>query len=412
VIRRRHVLYVEGYDPQGAAGYHALFARELKRFLRVWPLQASVGELAVDSDDLAHWTIETTGPGWQVVTRYEFVRLEAVISANLALPIARQVLRGGRWMLDDLLSGTSFRIFRASWRFALHLFLFQAMLIVWVAISLAGGAVIAWSAAAFFGWPAFAVALLAAVAAIAIFAGLVPLAERWMVIRIVNCWPHLREFGRGAPSGYNRPVEVLAQRIVAAARSGDADEILIVGHSAGSAAGVAAVARALELDPDLGRHRPRVTYLTVGSLVPALALHPAAERMRAAIRRLAVDPAVLWVECQEHMDVMNFWGFDPVAGCGVDVGAQRHNPTIWNVRLRDMLAPAFFRRFRWSFFRLHYQLVMANHVRAPYDYFMLVCGPLPIASWAKDPAGALAQFDADAGLLEDRARKERIVSSE
>ena len=25
LIRRRHVLYVEGYDPQGAEGYHNLF---------------------------------------------------------------------------------------------------------------------------------------------------------------------------------------------------------------------------------------------------------------------------------------------------------------------------------------------------------------------------------------------------
>ena len=53
LIRRRHVLYVEGYDPQGAEGYHNLFSRSFKRFLKIWPLKTSVGELQIDSDDLA-----------------------------------------------------------------------------------------------------------------------------------------------------------------------------------------------------------------------------------------------------------------------------------------------------------------------------------------------------------------------
>ena len=38
VIRRRHVIYVEGYDPQGAKGYYRLFDRSWARFLKVWPL--------------------------------------------------------------------------------------------------------------------------------------------------------------------------------------------------------------------------------------------------------------------------------------------------------------------------------------------------------------------------------------
>ena len=39
LIRRRHVLYVEGYDPQGAEGYHNLFSRSFRRFLKNWPLR-------------------------------------------------------------------------------------------------------------------------------------------------------------------------------------------------------------------------------------------------------------------------------------------------------------------------------------------------------------------------------------
>ena len=164
------------------------------------------------------------------------------------------------------------------------------------------------------------------------------------------------------------------------------------------------VTRALDLDPDLGRHGPRVTLVTVGSLMPAFALHPAAERMRIAIRRLAREPAVRWVDCQARKDIMNFWDFDPVAGVGVEAGAARTNPMIWPVRLRDMLTDAAYDKVRGSQFRMHYQYVMANDRRAPYDYFMLVCGPVPATEWAAEPDAVVKRFGERARFV---ARMER-----
>jgi hypothetical protein len=57
LIARRRIIYVEGYDPQGADGYYRLFGRSFARFLKVWPLAARLGELEVESQDFAHWTI-------------------------------------------------------------------------------------------------------------------------------------------------------------------------------------------------------------------------------------------------------------------------------------------------------------------------------------------------------------------
>ena len=100
--------------------------------------------------------------------------------------------------------------------------------------------------------------------------------------------------------------------------------------------------------------------------------------------------------------MLNFWDFDPVAGIGVQIGAERCNPTVWKVRFRDMLSADFYRRIRFNYFRLHFQFVMANDQRAPYDYFMLVGGPVPVVTWATDPSAVLTAFDADAGLADDR----------
>src|SRR5262249_44500393 len=135
---------------------------------------------------------------------------------------------------------------------------------------------------------------------------------------------------------------------------------------------------------------------------PGAALHPKATKLRATFARLAVEPSITWIDAQSRKDVMNFWDFDPIRGIGVDVGRDRCNPLLWQIRFRDMLSPKFYNRIRLNFFRLHYQFIMANDQRAPYDYFMLVCGPVPVTAWAKDSHGVLARFDADARLSGDR----------
>jgi hypothetical protein len=409
VIRRRHVFYVAGYDPRGAAGYHRLFGRELRRFVNTWGVDARLSDLSIDGEDAAHWTVETRGPNWQTATRYDFVRFEHVLRAAAQRPLLRQIARTLHWIFDDLVSGALLRTLPASWRFVLHLLVLQAPLIAWLAITIGAGAA-AGVGMARLGAPPFLALAGAGIVCIGLFAALRFLADRWLLLQVANGWPLMRDFARGRPSGYDRPVETCAANLAAAARAGEADEILIVGHSAGGLTAPIIVTRALELDPDLGRHGPRVTLVTVGSLLPAFALHPAAERMRAAIRRLAIEPAVRWVDCQARKDVMNFWDFDPVGGVGVKLGAERANPIVWPVRLRDMLTDAAYDRVRHGKFRMHYQFVMANDRRAPYDYFLLVCGPLPVTRWAEAPDAVLKSFDERGAYRGAEASEARVES--
>jgi hypothetical protein len=407
VIRRRHVFYVEGFDTLGADDYHRLFAREIKRFTKTWGIEASVSELVLDCEDIAHWTVATKAANWQTFTRYEFVRFEHVVRAAARRPMARQIPRTLQWMFDDLASGALWRTARAAWRFALHLMVLQAPLIAWLAFTIAAGCGAGFALARATASTPAGILAGAAVAA-ALLALLRPLSDRSVLMRVANGWPIMRDFARGRPSDYDRPVEAFARRVVDAARAGEAEEILIVGHSAGGLTAPIITTRALELDPDLGRHGPRVTLVTVGSLTPAFALHPAAERMRAAVRRLATEPALRWVDCQARKDIMNFWDFDPVGGVGVDVRAARTNPTIWPVRLRDMLTDAAYDRVRGSQFRMHYQYVMANDRRAPYDYFMLVCGPVAVTRWAEDPDAVVKRFGERAFYLEQGDGESRV----
>ncbi len=392
MIRRRHVFYVEGYDPQGAGGYYDLFAGSFKRCSRVWSFEGKLGELALDSDLLAHWDVHAAGPNWQVTTRYEFLRLEGALRANLAQPLWRQLGYAFKCLLVDVVSGTALRIFRASWRFELHLFGCQFLLSLWFVLPLLAGAVAARAAAGLGNLAAFAIAIATVIAGIAL---LRPLVDRWLLLRMNNCWPYLHELARGDASCFDEPIEACAARIVAAARGGAADEIVIVGHSAGGAIAPVVLTRALQLDPDIGRHGPRLLLLTVGSLLPAAALRPAAHRIREVIARLVIEPSITWIDCVSRKDIMNFWGFDLVAGMGVKLAAPCRNPSTWAIRFRDMVSPEHYRSLRSSFFRLHFQFIISGDRRAPYDYLMLVTGPAAIEAWARHPGAVAAAFAPD-----------------
>ncbi len=409
LIARRQVFYVEGYDPRGAEGYYDIFQRSWKRCRKVWQLEGRLAALALDSDLIAHWDIEATGANWRVATRYEFLRLEGVIRANMAEPLWRQVLRAIAWMADDLVTGTTVRIFRAAWRFGLHLLYFQMLLLLWVALPAAGGSLAALAAARLGGFSALAATAIGAGIGIGLFLLLRPLAERMQVVQINSCWPYLRAFARGDASAFDAPIDAYAARIVAAARASQSDEIVVVGHSAAGVTACAVMARVLELDPDVGRRGPKMVLLTLGSVMPAAALHPDARRMRAAIARLAAEPSLTWIDCVSRKDVMNFWAFDPVAGIGVETGARRCNPLTWQVRFKEVVSAEYYRRLRLSFFRLHYQFIMSGDRPAPYDYVMLVAGPVPVAQWARHPHQTAAAFGPD-GAFAGEARVDGAVA--
>jgi hypothetical protein len=409
LIRRRHVFYVEGYDPQGAEGYYDIFKRSWTRSLKIWPLQAKLGALEIDSEFFAHWEIDASAPNWQVHTRYEFLRQEQFIRANMAEPMPRQVRRALWWTIDYLFSGAMFRVFRASWRYGLALVHFQILMLYWISLSAAGGAFVGFVLTHFFGVPVYLSAVAGAAAVIVCFKLLRPLADRWFVVQINNHWPYLSEYARGEPSCFEPAINACAERLVAIARANAVDEILVIGHSGGGVTAPAVVARALELDPDVGRHGPAVILMTLGSIMPGAGVHPKAKKLRAIIERIAVEPSLLWIDAQSNKDILNFDNFDPVAGIGIDAGPRRCNPLTWQVRFRDMLSEKFYRSLSWHFFRLHYQFIMANDTRAPYDYFMLVCGPITSSEWAKRQRELLNEFAEDASY--EKARGTSQASS-
>jgi pimeloyl-ACP methyl ester carboxylesterase len=203
------------------------------------------------------------------------------------------------------------------------------------------------------------------------------------------------EFSHRARPDWDARIDRFAQHLVKVARESDADEIVIVGHSSGSFLGTEMLARALQLDPALGRHGPRIVLLTIGGNFPIVGFHAASKDFRDHLRMLAAEPSIDWIDCQSRKDVMNFFQFDPLAAHDIDAGPSRRNPTIVPVRFREIIKPENYGLFRWQFFRVHFQFVMANERPHAYDFFMIVCGPIPLSARMAVPDAALAVATGD-----------------
>jgi hypothetical protein len=400
-VQHRHIIYVQGYDPRGLAQYYRMFRTELRKFGRLYQLAATISRPQVAPDgETASWTIETKAGDWQTRTSYDFLRWEDLIQRDLAAPIWHTVFQA-MWIYWRLVfSGTIARFWKAHWRFATfitypHFLLFIEALCA-LGVAAAFGKVLA-----ALGIPEpFSLAAAAAVFVAGLGSVLKYTENLTYLLYLLSDTIWTWEYSHRQRPEWDERIDRFAQYLVNVARSSNAEEVVVVGHSSGSFLGAEILARALKLDPVLGRHGPRIVFLTIGGNFPIVGFHAVSQDFRDHLRQLAIEPSVDWIDCQSRKDVMNFYPFDPITGHGIDVGVSRRNPTIVPVRFREIIKPEHYNLFRWKFFRVHFQFVMANERPHAYDFFMIVCGPIPLSERMARPEAALAIATGDATARE------------
>jgi hypothetical protein len=387
-VFKRLVFHVGGYDPiTPHAGAQRRFVREIARFQLIWSVKASIDGLH-DGADPMKWNVATTGPNWRVETDYRLVRWDDVIETFSRRTIFWRIPLGIIAFLDFVVSGALRGYLRTSWHYAgffLYPFvMFGALILVTFLI---GVLALKASGSIPVGMVVF-VLLLAAL-----------LAGPWRRLHLdtlFDDWSFSREYVRKGNRILEQRLDRLAAEIVAATSVSDADELLVIGHSLGAVLAVDLLDRALTLDPAFGLRKIPVTFLTIGSSVLKIGLHRGATRFRAAVARVALSPGIFWGDYQARVDIMNFYNTNPIAEMGLQTNG---GPVVRLVEFGRMLEHAMYRRIRRKFYRLHCQFISGNDRRAPYDYFMLVCGPVSAKSQTLAADGAVSMIGEDGALI-------------
>jgi hypothetical protein len=394
--RRRHVFQILGYDPATPGAHYRRFVREMEIFTRTWHLQATVSHAQKTSTTLA-WTIRARGPNWCECAAVELWPWDDIIRSLAKRRTLPRLVKAFDAYLEFLRTGALFRYISAN----VHYFLFAIvppLQVVVLAVIAWGGAAAAVQAAGLAGWPGTAVAILASITGFLALLRL--LANRLRLNQALDDWIVARDYIHGRDREIETRLDAFADVLLARVREGVAEEIVLLGHSLGATFAVDIAARALARDPDLGRHGTSISILTVGATIPKCALHPDAHRIRKQIARVANEGSIEWVEYQARGDPISFYRFHPgrLRRLRTDDEDINDKPLVRRVQIHDMLSSESFRRYRFRVMRRHYQFVMANEKPSSYDYFMMICGPVAFADWARSALGLLDYYGADGSL--------------
>jgi pimeloyl-ACP methyl ester carboxylesterase len=374
------VFYVSGYDPRGPLWYHGIYRREAARQSELSGLRIAVSRRDRGKSDIVTWKVDAETAGIETATDYSFLRWDDIVRSYW--PRGRKLA----WLtfavvLNFLWHGVLGRVLRTSWPtficgtypsgFVLALGLASLL------VGLAGGYAVTLLA----GWPGWAAWLIAAAAAIpATIYGTQILDRKFSIHWLTRIYAfNIQQVHRQTPE-LDRRLDAWAGIVAAAVASGKWDEVLIVGHSTGAQAAVSLLARALKLDPDLARHGAQISLLTLGGSIPMLAWWPQAQWFRDELARVALQPALDWIDFTIAQDGACFALHDPVESAGIahPEGAEP-KPKLLSAKLFDLYSPETFQAVRRNWYKVHFQYLMAGERLSEYDYFAITAGPLTLA---------------------------------
>ena len=380
-VHRRLVIQVQGYDPRGLTENFERFRREHRRTCELYRLTGEVGAAEEAPKTLSgSWDVTTQGDGWQVATRYRLLRFDDMVRNDLARPAWWKIVQIYRTVGVALLNGAFGRMLRTNWRFAL-LTLFPILLITaWLLLGSFVG-ILCMNLVAALGAPALVSKIVGAVTGVGGFASLLWLSEPVTgLLQRCDEAASIDQFVNGKRRDWGERLDLFAADVVKAVHASKADEVVIVGHGFGAVLAINVLGRALTRDGALGASGPRVTLLTLGARLPVVGFNPEAKGFRNRLQQLATAADIGWVDVQSRDDILSFGPFDPVAGNGIVLGAERHNPRVITIRLRP-----------WPLGKAHEQYFMANEQPGEaFDFTLICCGPCDLMTRATQPEQALA----------------------
>jgi acetyl esterase/lipase len=163
---------------------------------------------------------------------------------------------------------------------------------------------------------------------------------------------------------------------IAAALTGSAGEVLVVGHSSGAHLAVSILADLIR-EGRVPPGGPALSFLSLGQVVPMVSFLPDAHRLRADLAYLSQSDALTWIDVTAPGDGCAFALCDPVSVSGVAPPGKRW-PLVISAAFTQTLSAERWRELRWKFFRLHFQYLCAFDRPGDYDYFRITAGPMTL----------------------------------
>ncbi len=372
-VHQRVAFYFSGYDIAGVDRYYAQIMRQTTYYARRFGVRFKVGALVRDGETgraFPHCEVEADWHGTSVRTTLYFWDWQDVIKQEYAAPSSHRLVALISAYLTQLACGHWRRIGRAA-----PLFLSVISLPIWLLII--RGVLVAGAAASIY--PALTGSV-AGIAGVILCCALIWASllfgrahyEKFFACYIVFLDKVLRGRENMFASRLTRAADLTRQIV----KTSDADEAIFIGHSFGALAAATCCSHAID---DAGEAGPALSLLTIGSLLPCVALDPSENTARPALSKILATADATWIDVYAPQDAFNF----PETQPGRDFALKDAVPFKARFQVRpaifdQIVAPRKIRKFRWNLLRMHFQFLMANDRAGGFDYFRYVTGPDPL----------------------------------
>lgn len=405
-VKTRRVFYIPGYDPIHPRRYRELYRTEGNAQAEIsgYDLQLS----AKQGDGNYGWQVDTSIDGNTVHADVEVLVWSDIVRDSMANSIPATywqltrtvwiyITTGTLWRLTKLRKGPVIAALYPVGMLLVQLLL--ACLAFYVAGSLIAkgilmieevifGPVALWSR-----W--FEETLIARVlgASLAFY-----LVLRWFKAKDAKFFAYylMHDYAYSAKTRGANPPELETrmktfQTTIATALDSDVDEVLVVGHSSGAHLGVSILSDLIR-EHGVADNGPKLSFLSLGQVVPMVSFLPKAHRLRADLQFLSTQSKITWVDVTAPGDGCAFALCDPVSVSGVALPEKRW-PLVLSAAFTQTLSPARWKELRWKFFRLHFQYMCAFDRPRDYDYFQITAGPQTLGDRYSNRAPSKSRID-------------------
>jgi hypothetical protein len=220
----------------------------------------------------------------------------------------------------------------------------------------------------------------------------------------------MHDYGYSARWRGAEPPELIArlkafQDDIAEALTQDWDEVLIVGHSSGAHLGVSVLANVIREGQAPARDTdtaPKLSFLTLGQVVPMVSYLPEAKVLRRDLAYLCTRDELFWLDVTAPGDPCSFALCDPVKVSGIAPNDQKW-PLVISAAFTQALSPELWSTLKRRFFRLHFQYLCAFDRPLSYDYFKITAGPQTLKERFQEHAPTPSRIDTPANTYTEMA---------
>jgi hypothetical protein len=369
-VRTRHVLFIGGFDPKGVSSFYQQHKLELQRYSALSGIAHTLSARQKVDEHRHQWTTSAQHPTGATSTVFEYLAWDDVVRGLWARSPLELSRRGLRSLWSFIVSGSMVRLHKlapATVRAALFPYALVLLALVAVYISALFTYWVLAQTVSAYSLVATGTALVAVLTTLLAWYGLKRVPSTWF-LRVVDFASTQAE---GKSKALEMRLDTWSTRICTVLQDTTADEVLVLGYSAGSSLAASVLARVVAQSPK--QHSAHLNLLTLGNCAPVAAALPSGTVVRAELATLGAS-GLAWLDFTAPID----WGAFPLSDPIAVFTPQVHNVNALrrfaSPQFHLLFSPTTYQLLKKNKYRVHQQYLQCPELIGTYDYFAMIYG--------------------------------------